>query len=48
MILNLSIWFALHTLFGTVHEQHVYGMRLLVPEWATIDLDVGGDRDAPP
>jgi chromate transporter len=37
VILNLSIWFALHTLFGTVVEQHVAGARLLVPDWSTID-----------
>ena len=37
VILNLSIWFALHTLFGTVTEHHVGGLRLLVPVWATID-----------
>jgi chromate transporter len=37
VILNLSIWFALHTLFGTVRDEHLYGMRLLVPEWSTVD-----------
>jgi chromate transporter len=37
VILNLSIWFAIHTLFGTVNEQHAAGMRLLVPEWSTMD-----------
>jgi chromate transporter len=37
VILNLSIWFALHTLFGAVVEEHAYGMRLLVPLWSTID-----------
>jgi chromate transporter len=38
VILNLSIWFALHTLFGTVNEVHAYRFRLLVPDWATIDM----------
>src|SRR5262249_37936715 len=38
VILNLSIWFALHTMFGTLSEQHRYGMRLLIPNWMTIDL----------
>jgi chromate transporter len=38
VILNLSIWFALHTLFGTVNEQQAFGMRLLVPDWPTTDL----------
>ncbi|MCI0333259.1 MAG: chromate efflux transporter [Planctomycetes bacterium] len=37
VILNLSIWFALHTLFGKVVEQRAYGIRLLVPDWSTID-----------
>ncbi len=37
VVLNLSIWFSLHTLFGTVTEQHVWGARLLIPEIATVD-----------
>ncbi len=37
VILNLSIWFSLHTLFATVNEQHFLGMRLLVPDWPTLD-----------
>jgi chromate transporter len=37
VILNLSIWFALHTLFAQVAE-HRYGpARLLVPDWRTLD-----------
>jgi chromate transporter len=31
------VWFAVHTLFGTVSERHIYGLRLLVPDWSTID-----------
>jgi chromate transporter len=38
VVLNLSIWFALHTLFGTVSEQHAFGARLLVPDWFTLDV----------
>ncbi|MDA1165500.1 MAG: chromate transporter, partial [Planctomycetota bacterium] len=38
VILNLSIWFALHTLFGTVREEHLSGARLLVPDWSTLDV----------
>jgi chromate transporter len=38
VVLNLSIWFALHTLFGTVAEHHRFGMRLLVPDWFTLDI----------
>ena len=38
VILNLGVWFALHALFGTVREYRPWGLRLLVPEWHTIDL----------
>jgi chromate transporter len=37
VILNLAVWFSLHVLFAELHEVRAYGMRLLVPEWATID-----------
>jgi chromate transporter len=44
VILNLSIWFAVHVLFGTVDEhrveligENVLGFRLLVPDWSTLD-----------
>ena len=37
MILNLSIWFALHTIFGVVSESHHYGVRLWIPDWTTVD-----------
>ena len=37
VVLNLSIWFALHTLFGVVDERQWAGMRLLVPQWSTLD-----------
>ena len=37
VILNLSIWFALHALFGVVDERHWYGVRLLAPAWRTLD-----------
>jgi chromate transporter len=38
VILNLAIWFALHTLFGQVDERHVFGMVLQVPVLATLNL----------
>jgi chromate transporter len=38
VILNLSIWFALHTLFGNVREVFVGPVRLLKPDWHTLDL----------
>jgi chromate transporter len=38
VVLNLGVWFSLHTLFGTVEEVHRLGLRLLVPAWHTIDV----------
>ncbi len=38
VVLNLSIWFAVHTVFATVRERHVLGARVLVPDWATVDV----------
>jgi chromate transporter len=38
VILNLAIWFALHTLFRQVDERHAWGLVLQVPQWATLDL----------
>ncbi len=38
VILNLSVWFALYTLFARVDERHVLGARLLVPDWRSLDL----------
>jgi chromate transporter len=37
VILNLSLWFALHTIFGKVHERQFGLIHLQVPEWSTID-----------
>jgi chromate transporter len=37
VILNLALWFSLHVLFAEVHEVRAAGMRLLVPEWTTVD-----------
>jgi chromate transporter len=38
VILNLAIWFSLHTLFGEVREVHAGPLVLQVPTWATLDL----------
>jgi chromate transporter len=38
VILNLAVWFSLHTLFASISETHILGMRLLVPVWSTLDL----------
>jgi chromate transporter len=37
VVLNLAIWFSLHTLFGNVTGTNVMGLRLQVPEFATAD-----------
>jgi len=37
VILNLAVWFSLHVLFGRVGEIRAAGMRVLVPEWGTLD-----------
>ncbi len=38
VILNLAVWFGVHTLFAEVSERSWAGVRLLVPHWQTIDL----------
>ena len=37
VILNLAVWFALHTLFAEVAETHLVGVRLLAPDWSSLD-----------
>ncbi|PAP75607.1 chromate efflux transporter [Rubrivirga marina] len=37
VILNLAVWFALHTLFGEVDEVVWNGVRLFRPVWASVD-----------
>ncbi len=38
VILNLALWFGLHVLFARVHEWEGAGVRVLWPEWGSIDL----------
>jgi chromate transporter len=38
VILNLAIWFALHTLFGKVDERHAYGLVVQEPDFNTLNL----------
>ena len=38
VILNLSIWFALHVLFAEVHQVRAYGMELDVPVLRTVNV----------
>lgn len=37
VVLNLGVWFALHTLFGEVGEHRWQALTLPVPRWQTID-----------
>ncbi len=46
VILNLAVWFALHTLFGQVNEVHGYGFTIGVPvlssvNWPALVLSAG-------
>jgi chromate transporter len=36
VVLNLSVWFALHTLFGTVQTQRYGVLTVEVPQWSTL------------
>lgn len=38
VILNLALWFGAHTLFATISEVRGFGMRLLVPQWSSLDV----------
>lgn len=38
VVLNLAVWFALHTLFAEVREFAGAGMRFDVPVWSSLDL----------
>jgi chromate transporter len=38
VILNLAIWFGLHTLFGQVDERHVQGLTLQVPVFNSLNI----------
>ncbi len=37
VVLNLAVWFSLHTLFARVGETHTLGARILVPDWTSLD-----------
>jgi chromate transporter len=37
VVLNLALWFAIHTIFGEVNEETVGAIRLFVPVWASIE-----------
>jgi chromate transporter len=37
VILNLTVWFAIHALFGAVGEAHFGPLRTLAPAWSSFD-----------
>lgn len=37
VILNLAVWFGLHTLFAKVDAVHLHGLTLQIPDLATLD-----------
>lgn len=38
VVLNLAVWFSLHTLFGKVTTINTFGLRLQIPDLASADL----------
>ncbi len=38
VVLNLAVWFGLHTVFGSLRDVHVFGGSLQVPIWSTINI----------
>jgi len=40
VVLNLAVWFSLHTLFGKVDSWQGYGLNLFVPELSSINRQV--------
>ena len=42
VILNLAVWFCLHTLFGEVNDTRLGILKLSVPIWTTIDWAATG------
>lgn len=37
VVLNLSVWFAEHTIFGSVQMLHAGPIRLDIPQWSTLN-----------
>ncbi|GAB4436169.1 MAG: chromate transporter [Anaerolineae bacterium] len=37
VIMNLAVWFSLHTLFGQVNEVYVGPLHLQIPVWSSLD-----------
>ena len=37
VVMNLAVWFAVQTLFRTVYERYYGPVRMLIPEWSTLN-----------
>jgi chromate transporter len=37
VVLNLAVWFALHTLFHQVDERQLGPVRLFLPRWGSVE-----------
>ncbi|ODT95461.1 MAG: chromate transporter [Rhodanobacter sp. 67-28] len=37
VILNLAVWFGLHTLFARVEARHIHALTLQIPDWSSLD-----------
>lgn len=38
VVMNLAVWFAIHTWFAMVGQRHAFGLRFLVPRWETLSI----------
>lgn len=38
VILNLAVWLGVHVVFAEMAEHHIAGLRLLVPDWASLNV----------
>jgi chromate transporter len=38
VVLNLALWFTVHTIFGKVDDVYAMGMHLIVPVWTTLNV----------
>jgi chromate transporter len=38
VVLNLAVWFALHTVFGFLRDVHIFWGHLQIPVWSTINI----------
>jgi chromate transporter len=37
VILNLAVWFGMHTLFAQMHQMHVFGLSVAIPVWSSVN-----------